>query len=783
MDLGSMMLIHELNIPESSNFSKGILYKDHNFIGQFDRVGYHIELLSKTYGHQTLTITMNPFSEFFDHHCVPSLVNTNGKIYHQKIHNVNIISNQQYITCGNNINGCHIEYSPYNYDPFINPSQDVFVKNGSFGCMQIFNNDQCIFAYNNFNNLESICDLGIGQNPKISDWTFAKNGNIYIVKKIMFYARPTFNLLITHKPTFNLSYSLDIPLFSRDLSFNVDKNNFHSISFPFNRIGYFFYLQPIYGHYQYIWISCDAFTSNLSSINLPCKNSSKIKIEIKNIEIETNTNIKLDSTSGYIIMSPHNYLPFNNSFGVNNILMDEGNYGIFQIYSGDKLLLAYNNFYSIPDIGIGSNILGNMDWTFSNNAHLFNVRRLEILTQPSKACGFIPEACKMRLLYSTPFKQNFDVFNVTSISQKSFNRIGYFIHFKHDILGEQWIWTSFETFTKNPDQLSIFNPKKTKEHLDHLISFGNSHPVMFHTGTLISNKNEFTVLDNNNNQIWSFSNNKLNNYHLDTFNFKHIECYVNNMSYIPDFVILLTGQSNSQGFGGYYDSTNIDDTIHPNIYSWNIDDSSWELADLQKHMGTKPYGYQCLAFHFAKQLLLDQPSLKIGILVYGMGSQSISRWSIPNISLPSSKNNSKIDTADIYYDTCIQITQALSLTKNSKLNCVLWHQGEADWNESHIYYERRLLNVINQYRCQDFSQPNIPFICGELSKHHLLSWKQNHVLKSLNSNLDPYSRCAFTKNFDHALNDPIHFSSQSHREMGKSYYEQYKMIDYYSKLL
>ena len=59
------------------------------------------------------------------------------------------------------------------------------------------------------------------------------------------------------------------------------------------------------------------------------------------------------------------------------------NYGstVFQIYDGNpeltqtNALMSYNNFYGIPDIGIGNHSSSNKNWTFVGNGHMYDIRR------------------------------------------------------------------------------------------------------------------------------------------------------------------------------------------------------------------------------------------------------------------------------------------------------------------------------------------------------------------------------------------------------------------------
>ena len=817
MDISAMKLISTLEIPEKSDFAGGVKYSSliDDLPIHFDRVGYYIELASSDYGHQQLWITFNPFSEHLLDHGIPSMRTTKGQVFQQALYNVNIVSNHPDIISGNCLKKCKIEYSPFNYGPLYNASFDaidhLFVKNGSYGCMQIFNGEDCIFAYNNFNNLSITSDIGIGNNlTGHKDWTFTHNSDIYSIKRIYIYARNTFaSLLSTESYFYNLCYSLDIPIFPKknQIIYNVDRHLFRISNMPFDKIGYMMYLQKENGTYIYVYVTCDAYTSVLGNITIPIKNGIKMKKNLQNIFVESNVLGSGFRKSCVLVSSPHNYLPSPWGFGSQNQLMDEGSYGCFQMYYDKELLFAYNNFNHIPDLGIGDNIFGQRDYTFAQNAHMYNVRKLEIYTRPCMACSKASESMKMRLLYSYDFPESgrgsYNVDNRGSISKSSFNRVGFYIQ-----LDDEWIWISFDAFDTNPDAYMIPTTSKYNVTLNNVICFGSNidyiengeiiiTPFDYTNNTLLNtgvygkfefkNKNETLFsfsgfgLENANdigfgNNNWTFSRNA-NNYKL-----RRMEVFVNNMNFVPDFTILLTGQSNSQGIGGFYDPLIEDDQPHPQIFAWNLEENCWDIADLESNMGTKPLGYQCLAFHFAKWMLKDYPTRRIGIVVSGLGGQSICRWALPEFGFESSSNLWKIDTADLFTDSVESVADSLTMASVNKLDCVLWHQGEADWNESNLYYKQRLQKIIKQYRIEEFGNPNMPFIVGELSKHHSVAHKQNTVLRQLNMDSDKYTRCAFTKNMQHAPGDPIHFGSQGHRDMGKAYYEQYKMITYWEQL-
>ena len=235
------------------------------------------------------------------------------------------------------------------------------------------------------------------------------------------------------------------------------------------------------------------------------------------------------------------------------------------------------------------------------------------------------------------------------------------------------------------------------------------------------------------------------------------------------YVFFVTGQSNSQGYGGYADICDARDHCDHRILSWNINTNAWEVANLFSEIGTKPANNQCFAFHFAKELLKIYPGIYIGLIVIGCPGTSICNWTIPNPFL-SKSSVGKVDTGQFFYTSAEHIKNALAVANGAMLNGILWHQGEADADEEYLWYYQRITQVIQQYR--NFFG-HIPFIVGELLDYSLLN-KQNFILRHLN-NL-PGVRCANLAQCQHS-GDAVHMSTEGHRFMGKAYAE--RLIELY----
>lgn len=798
------------NIDLSNKGEPDYVIDNSDNIGAFERVAYQLELIHQEYGHQIVYISMNPFSDNPRHLGIPD---SKGCNFNQKVLNLLVKSNCPEIKQGRFEYG-KIEFSQDAYSPMfgnVNKKYETIDEQDrkTWGCLQFFVNNTCLFAYNNFNNTEEDCDLGIGNSPTMySDWSFTHNGDQYIRKTLQIYVKPMnyTRVLREESRLWKPCYSLDIPILKKKLEYNFNCYNYRTHNLPFDRIGYILKLSNATSE-QNIWISMDAFTSQHCDITVPDLNGLVVNRPITNLHVVSNTYGEQFFPIGHIIICPYNYVPdYLGRYGFCDTMMNFGEYGCFQIYAGNPLdanshcLIAYNNFYSIPDLGIGNNIdVFRRNWTGTSNAYMFESRKLEIAVKPCVACNYIEEVNDMKLVYSIQIPDmghiQYNINNYEHMFNKTFTRVSYFIQ-----LNDEWMYISFDwndiskigipsqttceyvrnATIKTSDKRDIKSKKKVWIRFTPFdyIPFNGVLPENLYTGTFgciqIGYKSDILFSASN---IHAHTHCGFDGFEQSAslYQKKTIQIFVNRNDFMPDVVFLVTGQSNSQGTGGYYEPWNEDDTMNDNILSWNIHDKTWELASLERYMGTKPMYSQCFGFHFAKHYIQRFPNAKIGLVVCGAPGQSISRWSHKKI--PLSQNNKK-DTGDVYDKTIIYTKEALAKSKARTIEGILWHQGESDHNESFEYYRSRLTDVIYRYRCE-FGE-DTTFVAGELIKCGD-TYKQNRVLRELNHNDDIFTRCAFSKNLEHC-GDNLHFSTQSHRDLGEMYFEQYMITQYMSIL-
>ena len=199
-----------------------------------------------------------------------------------------------------------------------------------------------------------------------------------------------------------LVYSLDIPIspnYAGGITYDVD---LHSYLSDFSRIGYYLELQATNGPLNYIWVSMDAFTTDITQIGvptLPSLNGSIFQQPVTGMNVASSvagivTGTNLDG--GSLEFWPYNYSEAN-AAGVPNAsdtVFDwgdtagtSGNYGSMQIANAlaSQELLCFNGWgggSAIACLGIGNNPVGSPDWTFAVNAAGYAVKTLQVFVLP-----------------------------------------------------------------------------------------------------------------------------------------------------------------------------------------------------------------------------------------------------------------------------------------------------------------------------------------------------------------------------------------------------------------
>lgn len=178
-----------------------------------------------------------------------------------------------------------------------------------------------------------------------------------------------------------------------------DADNHQKIPEPFDRIAYCLELRPVDGAPEYIYVSMDAFTSDLGKIGVPTAPSGAFfQQNVSNMDVFSNARGIVTGTGltgGNIEFWPNNYAP-NNAAHVPNASSatydfgDESTdpadgYGSMQVHNHEarQTVFAVNHWRegSRADVGIGNQPAGNPDWTFSANAGSYIAKRLRVLVR------------------------------------------------------------------------------------------------------------------------------------------------------------------------------------------------------------------------------------------------------------------------------------------------------------------------------------------------------------------------------------------------------------------
>ncbi|MGV3663476.1 MAG: GDSL-type esterase/lipase family protein [Prosthecobacter sp.] len=201
---------------------------------------------------------------------------------------------------------------------------------------------------------------------------------------------------------YTLVQALDLPLMSAYGAvappYSVD-NRAHVAGF--DRVAYYLELEKLDGSFQYVWVSMDAFTSNVNHLGLPTFASGAIfERGVTNLNVFTNVDgvTQGNGLTGNLEFWPNNYAEAANSglgstgavFDFDDTRSTSGTFGSMQVHNTtDKgTIFAINDWGaatagSTVEIGIGSQPTGNPDWTHSDSGSQYLSRRLQVLVRAS----------------------------------------------------------------------------------------------------------------------------------------------------------------------------------------------------------------------------------------------------------------------------------------------------------------------------------------------------------------------------------------------------------------
>lgn len=197
---------------------------------------------------------------------------------------------------------------------------------------------------------------------------------------------------------YKLVYDLDLHRLREKIQYDVDNRS--RIKGPIDRIAYYLELGTPSGQPQFIYISMDAFTTDLSKIGIPDVASGAVfQQPVRDMNVISNVPgivTGMGFAGGCIEFWPNNYGPANgaNVPGASGERLDFGDqidagvtngYGSMQIHNAAarQTLMAINNWKSgaSADLGIGNASAANTDWTFAGNAGSYSLKRLRVLVR------------------------------------------------------------------------------------------------------------------------------------------------------------------------------------------------------------------------------------------------------------------------------------------------------------------------------------------------------------------------------------------------------------------
>lgn len=170
-----------------------------------------------------------------------------------------------------------------------------------------------------------------------------------------------------------------------------------------------------------------------------------------------------------------------------------------------------------------------------------------------------------------------------------------------------------------------------------------------------------------------------------------------------------------------------------------------------------------LAPSFANEFA-NEFKTRIGLIPCADGGTGIADW----------------QPGEILYDHAVFMARLAM--RSSSFSGFLWHQGESDAaaEMSSREYKEKLLNFINSIR-RELNAENLPFIMGDLSENLSTEWASPYdveriscVIREVAEEL-PFCAAASVRGLT-MKSDGVHFDSASLRELGKRYFDAYKVV-------
>ncbi|MCX6928550.1 MAG: GDSL-type esterase/lipase family protein, partial [Verrucomicrobia bacterium] len=200
---------------------------------------------------------------------------------------------------------------------------------------------------------------------------------------------------------YSLVYSLDIPNqpnYASGVVYDIDQRT--NVS-GFSRIAYYLeFHRSGSAALNYLWVSMDAFTTNINLIGVPTLSSGAFfQQSVANMKVDSSVAGIITGSGlsgGNIEFWPSNSSPINSAHvpKAKDAAYDwgdspsPGNYGCMQVHNHDsnQVLFAFNGWGGaggIADLGVGNGIGNYLDWMFAKNATNYTVKTLQVYVLPT----------------------------------------------------------------------------------------------------------------------------------------------------------------------------------------------------------------------------------------------------------------------------------------------------------------------------------------------------------------------------------------------------------------
>ena len=221
-------------------------------------------------------------------------------------------------------------------------------------------------------------------------------------------------------------------------------------------------------------------------------------------------------------------------------------------------------------------------------------------------------------------------------------------------------------------------------------------------------------------------------------------------------LILVTGQSNALGAGTSFDAAL--DASDERVFAFT--ENGWQVASLRQvwdrgwfprtNPNTDPANN--FSLHFGKRVIERSPQRVVGFVLITAPGQAIKHWQPQGQFFNEIRN---------------KVSWAISdLPNKSSVDGILWHQGESDGRDDHVYGDT-LYDLISAFQNEPWFAPGRPFICGETA-----SLPVNNQLQKLNRDNNPNTGCIAAEGLP-TFPDGSHFNTESLRIIGRRYGDFY----------